>query len=213
MAEEAAKQTETPQGESHEGEDHGKSDEQRIPYERFQEVNKRAKNAEQRAQELEERLLRLENQDKSAEDRDREARIRLEAEVNQFRSAYEAERKGSWVRSAANEVNFHDPEDAISHLREQLGELEDSRDAQAAVRRLAKSKPHLVKEEKKEQPRSVPQMFTGQGVQGQQGQGQRPMTAWEVAQQRDVEQAKLIADKLKEFNDKRESFQEFGGLT
>ena len=139
--------------------------------------------------------------------------MRTQSELTELRKAYEAERKGSWVRSAANEVNFHDPEDAISHLREQLGELDDPREAQGLVKRLAKSKPHLVKEEKKEQPRSVPAMFQGQNVTGQQG-GQRPMTAWELDQARQRDQAQAIADKLKEFRDKSETFHEFpGGLT
>jgi hypothetical protein len=213
MAEEAAKQAESQ--ESHEGEDHGKqqADDQRIPYERFAEVTKTNNAFKAEVEELRGFMESLKDRDKSSEDREREQRMRLESELNEFRGKYEAERKGSWVRSAATEVNFHDPEDAISHLREQLGELEDPREAQNLVKRLAKSKPHLVREEKKEQPRSVPQMFTGQGVQGQQGQGQRPMTPYEQAQAREMEQAKLIADRLKEFNDKRESFQEFGGLT
>lgn len=48
------------------------------------------------------------------------------------------------IRTAAQAAGFHDPEDAVAHLSDRIGELDDEAKAKDAVEQLAKDKSHLV---------------------------------------------------------------------
>src|SRR5690349_10315507 len=111
---------------------------QRIPYERFEEVNRRAKKAEEELLSLRDKLVEFEDRDKSEVERERSARERAESQLTEMMNRVTSLEKGSWVRSAAAELNFHDPEDAVAHLGSQLANLEDQREAKRLVERLAK---------------------------------------------------------------------------
>lgn len=201
MAEQAAVQ-EQENGKAPEGEEgKGSGEEQRIPYARFEEVNKRAKQAEKELEDLRHKILEFEDRDKSEVDRERSARQRAESQLGELMTKVTSLEKGAWVRSAAAELNFHDPEDAVSHLRENLAGLEDQRDAKRLVRKLADSKKHLVREEKKDDRRSIGQVFAGQQVpqQGQQVQQQR--SPQQVAADRELEFAQGLSQQLARFKD------------
>jgi hypothetical protein len=65
--------------------DGGKNlDDKPIPYSRFEEVNKRAKKAEQELQELRDRILDFEDRDKSEAERDKARAERAERELSQM---------------------------------------------------------------------------------------------------------------------------------
>ena len=155
--------------------------------------------AEKRAQELEERLSQLEDRDKTELERVRDMTIRLEQQLAQERQEKTALQKGSWIRSAASAANFHDPEDAFSLLRDQLEGFEDERDAERAVKRIAQQKKHLVKGDEQPQRPTVSALFSGQAVQNDNGQSRRPLSAQQAAAQREVEQAEQLAKHLGEF--------------
>lgn len=190
-----------PEGkEGAEGEEQGKED-QRIPYTRFEEVNKRAKQAEKELDDLRNKILEFEDRDKSEVDRERSARQRAESQLGELMTKVTSLEKGAWVRQAAADMNFHDPEDAVSHLRENLTSLEDQRDAKRLVRKLADSKKHLVREEKKDERRSIGQVFAGQQVPQQQGQQQQQRSPQQVAAERELEFAQGLSQQLSRFRD------------
>lgn len=204
MAEDATKQQDDKQTDET-GKDGQGGEDQRIPYQRFEEVNKRARQAEKELSDLRSKILEFEDRDKSEVDRERSARQRAEAQLAELTGKVTSLEKGSWVRSVAAELNFHDPEDAVQHLRDQLGGMEDQTDARRLVRNLAKTKKHLIREEKKEERPSLGQMFTGQAVQQQQGaNGQQPqrVSAQQLAAEREAQLAKGLADQLGQFKDK-----------
>lgn len=193
-----------------EGEEGKGGEEQRIPYQRFEEVNKRAKQAEQELADLRNKILEFEDRDKSDVERERAARQRAESQLNEMATKVTSLEKGAWVRAAAAEANFHDPEDAVSHLRDQLAALEDQRDAKRLVRKLADAKKHLVREEKKEERRPIGQMFAGQGVPQQPGQqGQQPRNPQQVAAERELEFAQGLSQQLSRF---RDGWHQAGGV-
>jgi DNA repair exonuclease SbcCD ATPase subunit len=74
---------------------------QKVPYERFQEVNERAKQYEAKLEELQSKLVEFEDRDKSETERERAARERAEARANELLEQVTGLQKGSWVRSAA----------------------------------------------------------------------------------------------------------------
>lgn len=182
MAEEATKAG--PEGveqDGKNGEDGTKS--QKVPYERFEEVNNRAKEASRELEELRAKLIEFEDRDKSEVERERAARERAETQLGELMGKVTSLEKGAWVRSAAAELGFHDPEDAVTHLYSQLGGLEDQREAKRLVKRLAESKPHLhQKEEKKQERPPISRVFAGEQT-GQQQQPNRAQRAAEAEQQ------------------------------
>lgn len=196
-----AEETAVAEQEHKEGtEENGKGGEdQRIPYSRFEEVNKRAKQAEQELNDLRNKILEFEDRDKSEVERERSARERAESQLGDLMTKVTSLEKGAWVRQAAADLDFHDPEDAVSHLRENLTSLEDQRDAKRLVRKLADSKKHLVREEKKDERRSIGQVFAGQQVPQQQGQQQR--SPQQVAAERELEFAQGLSQQLSRFRD------------
>lgn len=198
MAEEAAVQEQDTK--PAEGEEQGKED-QRIPYTRFEEVNKRAKQAEKELEDLRNKILEFEDRDKSEVDRERSARQRAESQLGELMTKVTSLEKGAWVRQAAADMDFHDPEDAVSHLRENLPSLEDQRDAKRLVRKLADQKKHLVREAKKDDRRPIGQVFAGQQVQQQQQAGQAQRTPQQIAAERELEFAQGLSQQLSRFRD------------
>lgn len=162
--------------------------------------------AEKELAELREKILEFEDRDKSELQRAQERATRAETTLQQLESKVTSLEKGAWVRSAAAEFNFHDPEDAVVNLSGQLGGFEDHRDARRAVERLAKSKQHLVREERKESRPRIGQVLQN-GQQGGQQQQQVASPAM-VAAQREVEFAEGLAKELGNF---RSSWTSFGG--
>lgn len=208
MADEAT--TKTPvEGEQNSNPGEKTTEDQKVPYSRFEEVNKRAKDAEQRLAELNERLLEFEDRDKSEVERERAARTRAETQLTDLMGKVTALEKGAWVRSAAAELNFHDPEDAMSHLRDKLAGLEDERDAKRLVQSLAKTKKHLVREEKQQERPSLSQVFSGQGVNQQTPSGQQK-TPQQMAAERELRFAEGLRDQLGQF---RDGWHHAGGIT
>jgi hypothetical protein len=170
--------------EEHEAEG-GSPKNQKVPYERFEEVNQRAKKASQELEDLRTKLIEFEDRDKSEVERERAARERAESQLGELLGKVTALEKGSWVRSAAAELEFHDPEDAVTYLMPKLAGVEDEREAKRLVKKLAESKKHLVRAEEKKERASINRVFAGEQVQpGQNGQANAPQTnqAQRVAQ-------------------------------
>lgn len=210
MAEQATQQNPAENG-TPDGDAEKTGEDQRIPYSRFEEVNKRAKQAEQELADLRSRLTEFEDRDKSEVERAQARAQRAEQELNKLMGKVTSLEKGAWVRSAAAELNFHDPEDAVSHLRDQLGGLEDQSDAKRLVRSLAKSRKHLIREEKKDDRRPIGQMFAGEQVPQQGGQQGAPQRSpHQAAAARELEFAQGLAGELAKF---RDGWHQAGGIT
>lgn len=214
MADEATTTTTTADqaeknGKSGENDGEKTGEEQRIPYSRFEEVNKRAKQAEQELSDLRNKIIEFEDRDKSEVERAKDRAQRAESQLEQLMGKVTSLEKGAWVRSAAAELNFHDPEDAVQHLRESLGGLDDQRDAKRLVQKLAQTKKHLIREEKKEDRRPIAQMFTGEQVQQTQAGGQAK-TPNQVAAERELEFAQGLSQQLARF---RDGWHHAGGIT
>jgi hypothetical protein len=185
------------------------SEDQRIPYSRFEEVNNRAKHAEKELEDLRQRIVDFEERDKSEAERAQARAQRAEQQLSSMQDTVTAMQKGAWVRSAATELGFHDPEDAVAHLADKLARLEDERDARRIVKSLAQSKKHLVREEeKKEQRPRIGRVFSADERQAQ--SDQRPLNRNQAVAQREVEFAHSLAEELGKF---REGWREMGGIT
>jgi hypothetical protein len=208
MAEEV---TTPPEGsEEHEG---STPKDQKVPYERFEEVNNRAKKASQELEELRSKLIEFEDRDKSEVERERAARERAESQLSDLMGKVTSLEKGAWVRSAAAELGFHDPEDAVTHLYSNLGALEDQREAKRLVRKLAESKPHLHKsQEKKERP-PISRVFGGEQTQNGQAQ-QQPVSDAQRAAQAEQQFAEGLRNELAKFLPENSgSWYNAGGMT
>lgn len=117
---------------------------QTVPYDRFKEVNDRAKAAEDQLAELtkwkdEQEAAKLSDIERAEQERQKAEERATQAE----QKALNLERSG-FVRSAAQAARFTDPDDAVAFLEGKLGDLETPEQAKEAVAALAKSKPHLV---------------------------------------------------------------------
>lgn len=124
---------------------------------RLKKEGSKRKEAEARATELEKRLADLEAAAQEREnaglpelERERKARERVEAQLADAAKRAEAAeqtvqraQKERLVLAAAQAANFADPSDASAFLN--LDEIEDERDAERAVKSLAKRKGHLLK--------------------------------------------------------------------
>jgi hypothetical protein len=160
-----------------------KVEEQTVPYERFKQANTQAKEAkaaaklaadqiEQLKQQLEDRehsslpemdqlRRRLEAAEKRAEEHERRA--------SETSAALQNTRKERWLMAAASSQNFADPADASAFVN--LDDIEDEKDAEAAIKRLAKSKKYLLKPEERQLPGKV--MEDGKPV--RESSGAQPM--------------------------------------
>jgi hypothetical protein len=131
--------------------------EQTVPYERFQQANAKAKEAAAKATTLEKDMQELRSAMEEREnaglpelERERKRAEQLEKRIADAEARAEAadaklarSSKASWVRSAAKD--FTDPDDAVAFI--DLDSVEDEKDAERAVKALAKSKKHLLKAE------------------------------------------------------------------
>ena len=84
-------------------------------------------------------------------EKERLARASAEAERDALKKAQREDRIAYAVRAKATEMNFHDPEDAVSLLSLDAIEISDDgrpdgRSVKAAVEKLVKDRPHLVKQ-------------------------------------------------------------------
>lgn len=115
-----------------------------VPYDRFTEVNERAKRAEAELAEL-----RKFKEDAEAAKLTEIERAQREREVAEQRAeqaerrALELERTGL-IRDAATKAGFADPSDAVAFLTSRLDEIDTPDAATAAVGQLAQTKKHLL---------------------------------------------------------------------
>lgn len=166
--------------------------EQTVPYERFRQANAQAKEAKAAAKaateqltamqrqleemqeqqtaglpELEQLKRRLEATERRAEERDKAA--------SEAQTALANTRKERWLMAAASAQNFADPADASAFVN--LDEIEDEKDAERAIKGLAKSKKYLLRSEERQLPGKL--MEDGKPVGQQQGKAaeMEPMVA------------------------------------
>lgn len=139
--------------------------EETIPYERFQQVTRKAKEAGEQnktlAKELADLKAQLEEREQAGlpelerikKDMERTEKRAAEAEAKAAAAdkALERTRKERWVTSAAKE--FADPSDAAAFI--DFDGIEDEKDAERAVKALMKSKPHLRRAEEPSLPGKV----------------------------------------------------------
>jgi hypothetical protein len=160
MSEDTTTTTETTEAETT-----AEQEEQRVPYERFQQANKKAKDAAERAKALEKDLADLRAQFEEREQAGLPELERLKKDMERAQKrADEAEQRAAdadarvqrtqrerWITAAAKD--FADPADAVAFLN--LDEIEDEKDAERAVKRLAGQKKHLLKAEEPKLPGKV----------------------------------------------------------
>ena len=84
-------------------------------------------------------------------EKERLARASAEAERDQLKKAQREDRIAYAIRAKAVELNFHDPEDAVSLVNLDAIDIShdgrpDGRSVKAAVEKLVKDRPHLVKQ-------------------------------------------------------------------
>jgi hypothetical protein len=139
--------------------------EQTVPYERFQQANTKAKEAATRAAALEKDMKELkaameerENAGLPELERERKRAEQLEKRIADAEARAEAAdaklartTKASLVRAAAKD--FTDPDDAVAFVN--LDDIEDEKDAERAVKDLAKRKKHLLRAEEPTLPGRV----------------------------------------------------------
>lgn len=178
--------------------------EETVPKERYISLSKNKKAAEDRAKALEKDMADLRAQMEERESAGLPELERLKKDMERFQKrAEEAEAKAAeadtklarsqkerWVTTAAASLNFADPSDASAFLA--LDDIEDERDAERAVKRLAGQKKHLVKSDEPNLPGRVLQ--NGQAASPSKPGGINP-----------TEEAQMLADNLKSFLKKRES--------
>lgn len=158
--------------------------------ERLNKESAKRKDSERENKELRERLEALESKDQSELERERKAREKAEQERQQFASRVESLEKGGWVRDAAAAANFHNPSAAASFL--DLSEIDSQRDAERAVKDLAKREQYLVKAED-DTPPKIGQVLKD----GKPADGQRPKGGIDP-----MADAQVIADGLRQFASK-----------
>lgn len=124
------------------GEQQQQTDEQRVPYDRFKQVNDQFAAARAELEEL--RKWREEQETAKLSEIERATRERDEA-IAQAQAATERAttmERSAWVTDAARKAGFTDPSDAAAFLP--LTALEDEAQVAKAVEDLAKAKPHLL---------------------------------------------------------------------
>jgi hypothetical protein len=139
--------------------------EQTVPYERFQQANAKAKEAAARATALEKSVADLKaamderesaglpELDRMKKDLERQQKRADEAEAKAAEADTKLARstKATWIRAAAKD--FTDPDDAVAFV--DLDTVDDEKDAERAVKDLAKRKKHLLKGEDPKLPGRV----------------------------------------------------------
>jgi hypothetical protein len=173
--------------------------EQTVPYERFQQANSKAKEAAQRATALEKSVADLKA---AIEERDNAGLPELERMRKDMerlsKRAEEAEAKAAeadqkLARSAKERLviaaakDFADASDAVAFV--DLDSIEDDKDAERAVKALAKRKPHLLKADEPKLPGQV--LKDGQPV--------APVNGQNAEVQRAMAEAQMLRDGLRQF--------------
>ena len=170
--------------------------EKSVPYERFEKVNRQAKDAKAQAAklatdfaelkaqmderetaglpELEQARKRVEQLEKRAADAEAKA---AETDAKLARTV-----KERWITAAAKD--FADPGDAVAFVN--LDDIEDEKDAERAVKRLAGQKKHLLKADGQQQ---FPGRVLQNGQTTSKTSGENPAMA----------EAQMLADGLKQF--------------
>jgi hypothetical protein len=173
--------------------------EQTVPYSRFDQVNKKAKEEAARVRELDKTVKDLQ---KAMEERESaglpeldQMKKRLEAAEKRAEAAEkDAEdskqlvtrsRRERMVQAAALAQNFADPSDASAFVN--LDDIEDEKDAERAVKDLAKRKKHLLKAPEPTMPGRV--LANGQPVTTDSNGRKNPAVA----------EAEMLSDALKQF--------------
>ena len=173
-----------------------KAREETVPYERFTKVNQQAKEAKAQTVALQKQLDDLKAQMDEREtaglpelERERKRAEQLEKRAQEAeQKATEADaklarsQKERWVTAAAKD--FADPADAVAFV--DLDAIEEEKDAERAVKRLAGQKKHLLKAEEPVLPGRVLQ------------NGQQPATAANGGINPSAE-AEMLAGSLKDF--------------
>jgi hypothetical protein len=140
------------------GETDGSTEDQRVPYERFQQANTKAKEAAEKASALEKQLNDFKAQMQARDEaglpeleRERKRAESLEKRIADAESRAEAAersvqttRREQWVAAAAAAQNFANPARA-ARLIDNLDSIDDPDQAERAVKRLAKSDSYLIK--------------------------------------------------------------------
>lgn len=121
-----------------------RSDEPRIPYERYQAAVERGKNAEKQLQELQAWREEFENRDKSESEKERVKREEAERRAQEAESRLVSMERSGWIRAEASRSGFDDPDDAVAFIN--AGQIESPEEAARAVKDLAKRKPRLLRE-------------------------------------------------------------------
>jgi hypothetical protein len=143
-----------------EGEQDGTTEEQRVPYERFQQANAKAKEAAEKASALEKQLNEFKAQLQEREEaglpeleRERKRAEALEKRIADAEKRAEAAERSvqttkreQWIAAAAAAQYFANPARA-ARLIDNLDSIEDPDQAERAVKRLAKSDSYLVKQD------------------------------------------------------------------
>lgn len=126
--------------------------ERTVPYERFQQKNEEAKAAAEANKDLLARLEDLEAQGQSETERERKQRERAEKALADTQAELQAREerlarmeKGGWVRNAAAQAGFANPDDAVAFA--DLDGLESERDADKAIKKLSEQRPYLLRQE------------------------------------------------------------------
>jgi hypothetical protein len=172
--------------------------EQTVPYERFQQANQKAKEAATARTALEKQVADLtaameerENAglpelDRMRKDMERLSKRAEEAEAKAANADKQLARsaKERWVVAAAKD--FADPSDAAAFV--DFDAIEDEKDAERAVKKLAQAKKHLLKAEQPVLPGKV--LSNGQPA---------PATAASAAAQQAIAEAQMLADGLRQF--------------
>jgi len=122
----------------------GDKTERTVPYDRFQQVNEKAKTLSAQIDEL--KAWKDEQEAKNLSDLERVTKAREEAEQRAQQAEQRAVslERGGWVTSAAAAASFDDPSDALAFV--DLNEIESERDAKRAVKELAERKPKLLRD-------------------------------------------------------------------
>ena len=131
--------------------------ERTVPYDRFKQVNDQLAEAKRKADEAEQKRQELEDRDKSeleqvrgklekAEKRNAE----LQGQVEELGGKLTSNERSGWVREAASKAKFIDATDALGRV--DLSAIENEDDAKKAVADVAKSAPHLVAAEEPTPP-------------------------------------------------------------
>lgn len=143
-----------------EGETEATTEDQRVPYERFQQANTKAKEAAEKASALEKQLNEFKAQLQEREEaglpeleRERKRAEALEKRIADAESRAEAAERSvqttkreQWIAAAAAAQNFANPARA-ARLIDNLDSIEDPDQAEKAVKRLARSDSYLVKQD------------------------------------------------------------------